>query len=105
MGTNHLARLIESYRLATEQPPPAGFVLVHGAPQAHGAPRRLRAWWATPAAEFVVCTCAWRPDLGEHHRVQRASPLSRRRGRRRVGPASLTPLWSSLGTDRSERGT
>jgi hypothetical protein len=75
LGANHLKRLLDSYRLATERPPPPGLVLIHGAP-----PRQFRAWWAKPAAEFVLC--AWRPDLGEHYRVHRPGPPVRRRWRR-----------------------
>jgi hypothetical protein len=79
---NHLSKLVESYRLATKQPPPPGYILVHNRPD----PRGFRAWWATPGAEFVPCDCGWRPDLGEVYRVDRPVSLTQRmrRGRRRV---------------------
>jgi hypothetical protein len=80
---NRLASLVDSYRLATKEPPPAGHILVHNRPDS----RAFRAWWAEPGDEFVLCDCEWRPDLGEHYRVQRpgsnAERLWRRRGRRR----------------------
>jgi hypothetical protein len=79
LGANHFARLLESYHLATKQPAPPGFVLVHGAPQAHkGAARRFRAWWARPGEEYLVCACGWRPDFGEHYRIYRPGPVVRR---------------------------
>jgi hypothetical protein len=58
LGTSRFARLLESYRLATKQPPPPGLVLVHN--QLSGPPLRqgksFRAWWAKPAAEIVPPT-------------------------------------------------
>jgi hypothetical protein len=75
LGTNRLHTLVESYRLATEQPPPPGQILVHSeigivAGSYKGA-RGFRAWWTTPCRKFVLCDCGWRPDLGTHYRVQR----------------------------------
>jgi hypothetical protein len=91
LGINHLKSLVESYSLATKQPPPHGRILVHNqvksTPGAFQGSRGFRAWWAKPAAEFVMCACGWRPDLGEHHRLQRPSPLVQRGRRRRLGPA------------------
>jgi hypothetical protein len=82
VGTNHLSKLVESYRLATKQPPPPGHILVHnqfiGRPHAEEGQRRVRAWWAKPAAEYILCACGWRPDLGEHYRVNRPGELVRR---------------------------
>jgi hypothetical protein len=82
---NHLSKLVESYRLATTQPPPAGYALVHNRFE---VPRRkfersgsFRAWWAMPGPEFILCACGWRADLGEHYRVQRVGPLIARPGR------------------------
>jgi hypothetical protein len=76
LGMNHLKSLVESYRLATERPPPPGQILVHS--QIIHQNRRLfegsrgfRAWWTTPGRKFVVCDCGWRADLGKHYRVQR----------------------------------
>jgi hypothetical protein len=87
--TNRLARLLDSYYLATKQPPPAGFVLVHnqlnGPTPAHE--KSFRAWWAKPATEFIPCKCGWRLDLGEHYRVHRPGPLVRRTSRYGVRPA------------------
>jgi hypothetical protein len=42
LGTSRLARLLESYRLATKQPPPPGLVLVHTSSAAR-RPRTRRA--------------------------------------------------------------
>jgi hypothetical protein len=79
LGTSRFARLLESYRLATKQPPPPGLVLVHNqlsAPTlAHE--KSFRAWWAKPAAEIIHCNCGWRPDLGDHYRVHRPGPIVR----------------------------
>src|SRR5580693_3695954 len=41
--------LVDSYRLATKEPPPAGHFLVHN----HAGSSSFRAWWTTPGAEFV----------------------------------------------------
>jgi hypothetical protein len=93
---NHFARLLKSYQLATKQPPPPGYILVHNrlsAPQKRQGTRGLRAWWTKPAAEFVLCDCGWRPDLGPHYRVQRPGPLVERRGRRRIMPAAWRASW------------
>jgi hypothetical protein len=76
---NHLSKLVESYRLATKEPPPPGHILAHNRPDSRG----FRAWWATPGAEFVPCDCGWRPDLGKHYRVQRPGSNAERLGRRR----------------------
>jgi hypothetical protein len=89
---NRLKRLVDSYRLATERPPPPGQILVHNQGKstrrtfqsAHG----FRAWWAEPGAEFILCDCGWRPDLGVHYRVHRPGPLVRRRWRRGVRSAA-----------------
>jgi hypothetical protein len=54
---NRFAKLIDSYRLATKEPPPAGQILVHNRPDSRG----FRAWWTTPSAELVLCGCGWRP--------------------------------------------
>jgi hypothetical protein len=88
--TNRLTRLLDSYHLATKQPPPAGHVLVHNqhnsAPLAPEHSPRFRAWWAKPATVFILCRCGWRPDLGEHYRVHRPGPLIRRTSRYGVRP-------------------
>jgi hypothetical protein len=82
LGTNRFSKLIDSYRLATTQPPPAGYILVHNhiqsVPRTRQSARGFRVWWATPGAEFVLCRCGWRPDLGQHYQVQRLGPVSRR---------------------------
>jgi hypothetical protein len=80
LGTSRFARLLDSYRLATKQPPPPGLVLVHNQLSSPTPAREksLRAWWAKPAAEIVPCSCGWRPDLGDHHRVHRPGPVVRR---------------------------
>jgi hypothetical protein len=92
---NRLATLIDSYRLATEGPPPAGQVLVHNnvkhTPSMQQGARGFRAWWAAPATELVLCDCGWRSDLGEHYRVDRPISFAERvrRGRRNgVRPAA-----------------
>jgi hypothetical protein len=41
---NHLASLVDSYHLATKEPPPAGHILVHNRLDS----RAFRAWWAEP---------------------------------------------------------
>jgi hypothetical protein len=87
---NRFAKLIDSYRLATKEPPPAGHILVHDnvkhTPSTQQDTRGFRAWWAKPGNEFVPCDCGWRPDLGEHYRVDRPVSLAERmrRGRRRA---------------------
>jgi hypothetical protein len=89
---NRLKRLVDSYRLATERPPPPGQILVHNQGKStrrtfqstHG----FRAWWAEPGAEFILCDCGSRPDLGVHYRVHRAGPLVRRRWRRGLRSAA-----------------
>jgi hypothetical protein len=90
--TNRFVKLIESYRLATKQRPPAGQILVHNrvetTPRTGQGTRGFRARWAKPATEFVLCDCGWRPDLGKHHRVERAGRLIPRRGRRGIRPAA-----------------
>jgi hypothetical protein len=83
---NHLASLVDSYRLATKEPPPAGHILVHNRPDS----RAFRAWWAEPGEEFVLCDCGWRSDLGEHYRVQRPGSNAERFRRRRGRPRDLT---------------
>jgi hypothetical protein len=89
---NRLTRLLDSYHLATQQPPPAGHVLVHNqtsSPALADEPStHFRAWWAKPATEFVLCKCGWRPDLGEHYRVHRPGPLIRRTSRHGVRPGA-----------------
>jgi hypothetical protein len=81
--TNRFSMLVDSYRLATKPPPPAGRILVHnqirGGPEGNERGRGFRAWWAKPGIEFTRCGCGWRPHLGEHYRVQRAGPLVGRR--------------------------
>lgn len=88
-GTSRFARLLESYRLATKQPPAPGLVLVHNqlsrSTPAHE--KSFRAWWEKPAAEIVPCSCGWRPDLGDHYRVHRPGPIVRRTTRHGVRPA------------------
>jgi hypothetical protein len=83
--------LLESYQLATKQPPPAGHIVVHSQVRSTlGRFRRnlgFRAWWALPGEEFVLCGCVWRPDLGEHYRFQRLGPLVRRTTRHGARPA------------------
>jgi hypothetical protein len=74
---NRFANLIDSYRLATKEPPPTGYILVHNLPDSRG----FRAWWTKPGDELVLCDCGWRRDLGEHYRVQR---FWRRTGRPRA---------------------
>ncbi len=32
--------------------------------------RGFRAWLAPPSREYVVCSCAWAPELGKHYRVR-----------------------------------
>jgi hypothetical protein len=91
LRTNRLATLLDSYRLATRQPPPPGHVLVHNqidAAREHEGSPRFRVWWARPASEFILCACGWRPDLGNHYRIHRPGPLVRRAARRGVRPAS-----------------
>jgi hypothetical protein len=83
---NRFARLLKSYQLATKQPPPPGCILVHN--RIDGSTRGFRGWWTKPAAEFVLCHCGWRPDLGLHYRVQRGGPLIARHSRYGVTPAA-----------------
>jgi hypothetical protein len=78
------AKLIDSYRLATKVSPPTGYILVHN----HPGSKSFRAWWTKPGEEFVSCDCGWRPDLGEHYRVERAGPLVARRRRIGIRPAA-----------------
>jgi hypothetical protein len=84
---NRFAKLIDSYRLATKELPPAGHILVHNLPDS----RVFRAWWTKPATEFVLCDCGWRPDLGKHYRVQRPGSYAERLWRRRDKPALNAP--------------
>jgi hypothetical protein len=60
LGINHPQSSVDSYRLATAQPPPPGQIIVHDQiqprPQAFEGTRGFRAWWATPG-EFVLCEC------------------------------------------------
>jgi hypothetical protein len=60
-----------------------GQILVHnkvrGAPGGNARGRGFRAWWAKPGREFTPCACGWRPDLGQHYRVQRTGPVVGRR--------------------------
>jgi hypothetical protein len=84
--------LLESYRVATKQRPPPGYILVHNRVETilrtgEDTPG-FRVWWTRPGAEFVACDCGWRPDLGEHYRIQRLGPLIPRRRRCGVRPAS-----------------
>ena len=83
MMTNLLSTLVDSYHLATKQPPPPGQILVHNqiraAPEAYERTASFRAWWAKPGKEFTRCACGWRPALGEHYRVQRAGSVVRQR--------------------------
>ena len=76
--TNRLSTLVDSYRLATKRPPPAGRMLVRNqirsAPELYEGTRGFRAWWTKPGREFTPCACGWRPDLGQHYRVQRVHP-------------------------------
>jgi hypothetical protein len=66
---------IANFHLITNQPPPAGYVLMHN--HVHHTPRTrmgtngFRAWWV-PADDpsLVVCECGWRPDLGVHFKVR-----------------------------------
>jgi hypothetical protein len=92
LRTNRFETLVESYALATKQRPPPGHILVHNrvetSPRTHQGFRGFRAWWTQPSKELVLCDCGWRPDLGEHYRVQRPGPLIKRRGRRRIMPAA-----------------
>jgi hypothetical protein len=83
---NRFAKLIDSYRLATEVSPPTGYILVHNLPDS----RAFRAWWTKRGAEFILRDCGWRPDLGEHYRVQRPGSYAERLWRRRGRPRSLT---------------
>jgi hypothetical protein len=89
---DRLRKLLDSYRLATRQRPPRGQILVHNrvdhTTRTGQGTRGFRAWWTKPAAEFVSCDCGWRPDLGEHYRVERLGPLIPRRRRTRVRPAA-----------------
>jgi hypothetical protein len=66
---NRLKGLVDSYRLATERPPPPGQILVHNQGTTTLGEFRgtlgFRARWATPGEEF--CECGWRPGLGEHY--------------------------------------
>jgi hypothetical protein len=70
-----LEKMVERYRLAMKQPPPPGQIPVHNnirtTPQTRQGARGFRAWWAQPGAEFVLCDCGWRPDLGAHCRIER----------------------------------
>jgi hypothetical protein len=84
--TNRLSELVESYRLAGDQPPPSGHILVHGRITARTPD--FRAWWATPGEGYAFCDCGWRPDLGKHYRVARVGALIPRRKRRGVRPAA-----------------
>jgi hypothetical protein len=63
--TNRLARLLDSYYLATKQPPPTGLVLVHNqlSSPTPTHEKSFRAWWAKQATEFIPCKCGWRPTL------------------------------------------
>ncbi len=56
---------------------------VWSTPRMHQDSRGFRAWWMQPGKELVLCDCGWRPDLGEHYRVEllRRSRVARR-GRR-----------------------
>jgi hypothetical protein len=84
LGINHFERLLESLQLATKQPPPPGYILIHW--QVRSTPGKFRqnlgfrARWTKPGKEFAPCDCGWRPDLGQHYRVQRLGPLVERRG-------------------------
>jgi hypothetical protein len=78
LNTNRLSTLVDSYQLATKQAPPTGLILIHNQPRGAG-PTGFRAWWAKPGKQFNRCACGWRPDLGEHYRVQRVGPVVRPR--------------------------
>ena len=84
--TNHLVSLVDSYRLATKEPPPAGHILVHSRLDS----RAFRAWWTEPGDELVLCDCEWRPDLGEHYRVERPGSSGQRSRRHKGRPRRLT---------------
>jgi hypothetical protein len=92
LGINHFTRLLKSLQLATKQPPPPGYILVHS--QVRSTPGKFRrnlgfrAWWTKPGKEFVPCDCGWRSDLGKHFRVERAGPVIERRGRRQAESAT-----------------
>jgi hypothetical protein len=85
LNDNHFGTLVEGRLLATKQPPPPGYVLVHNRFEVTRRKVKrsgtFRAWWAMPGRNFVLCACGWRPDLGEHYRVQRVSHLIARRGK------------------------
>jgi hypothetical protein len=49
------------------------------APESYEGTRGFRAWWTKPGREFTPCACGWRPDLGQHYRVQRFGPVVGRR--------------------------
>jgi hypothetical protein len=57
------AKLIDSYRLATKEPPSAGYILVHN----HAGSKSFRASWTTPTAELVsFVRPRMAPHLGKH---------------------------------------
>jgi hypothetical protein len=81
LSVNSLFSLVESYSLATKQSPPPGQILGHSQitqnkRKLFEGSRGFRAWWAAPGRKYVLWACGWRPDLGEHYRVQR--PNTRR---------------------------
>jgi hypothetical protein len=45
----------------------------------------FRVWFDDPHDNYVECSCGWRPDLGEHYRVDRPISFAERvrRGRPR----------------------
>jgi hypothetical protein len=104
---NRFANLIESYRLATKERPPTGYILVRNLPDSRG----FRAWWTKPGDELVLCDCEWRPDLGKHYRVQRPGSSAKRFRRRRAGPRSrrrsrtTTPRSGSISAPSSRKAS
>jgi hypothetical protein len=82
LGTNRFENLVESYRLATKEPPPPGNILVHSPRRMAENSRHFRAWWAVPGWRFALCDCGWRPDLGRHYVVQAVDAKGRRRWQR-----------------------
>jgi hypothetical protein len=82
---NRFANLIDSYRLATRQPPPAGHILVHNLPNS----RAFRAWWMKPGTEFVLCECGWRAPISASTTASNDPVLMPNAfGDARAGPAS-----------------